>query len=91
MRVEVCFSPAPGVVDHAEVEVPEGATLAQAIEASGVLQRHPQLASAPLDAGVWGRRLPPQTVLQAQDRVELYRPLTVDPMEARRRRHRLSR
>ena len=56
-----------------------------AIEASGLCSRH-ALDAAALKAGIWGRVQPPQTPLRDQDRVELYRPLRVDPKEARRRR-----
>ena len=37
--------------------------------------------------GVWGRLRPLDTPLRARDRIEVYRPLTVDPKEARRQRY----
>lgn len=68
------------------VRVAAGATVAQAIEASGITQRYAQLNEGPLRAGVFGKRVALTTSLQDGDRVEIYRVLTVDPKEARRRR-----
>lgn len=87
MRVEVVYCPAPHAVDRVELELADGATLAEALHASGLAERHGLVAET-LDAGIWGRVQPPQTVLRGGDRVELYRPLTVDPKEARRLRYR---
>lgn len=88
MKIEVVFSPAAGQVDRTELELPEGSTLRRAVQASGLLQRHPQLDGPEICTGIWGRRQPPETRLRERDRVEVYRPLTVDPKEARRQRYR---
>jgi putative ubiquitin-RnfH superfamily antitoxin RatB of RatAB toxin-antitoxin module len=85
LNVEVVFSPEAGVVDRTELRLPEPATLADALAASGLLQRHPQAATLP--AGIWGRAQPADTPLRERDRVEVYRPLQVDPKEARRLRY----
>jgi uncharacterized protein len=84
--VEVIFCPHPGQVDHAVVHIGPGTTLGQAVLASGVLARH-GLNSAEWVAGVWGRRQDKDHPLRQHDRVELYRPLLVDPKEARRQRY----
>ena len=91
MRIEVAYSPAPGQVDCSVVELPPGSTLAQALGVSGLLERHPELEAAPLNTGIWGRRQPLDTPLRERDRVEVYRPLVVDPKEARRQRYRRQR
>ena len=75
---------APGGTWQRTVSVPLGATLADAVAASGVLADNPELRSRPLDLGVFGRPWPPDRVLRDGDRVEIYRPLVVDPKEARR-------
>jgi putative ubiquitin-RnfH superfamily antitoxin RatB of RatAB toxin-antitoxin module len=75
---------APGCEDLTEVTLPAGATVADAIGASGVLDRRPEVAATPPDVGIWGRACALTQRLQDGDRVELYRPLTVDPKEARR-------
>jgi uncharacterized protein len=88
MRIEVAYSPSAGVVDRSVLELPPGATLQQALQASGLAQRHAELRADDLCVGVWGRKQPLDTALRDQDRVEVYRPLTVDPKEARRQRYR---
>jgi putative ubiquitin-RnfH superfamily antitoxin RatB of RatAB toxin-antitoxin module len=66
--------------------LPPGATVADALAA--VADREPfvrlDLASAPV--GIYGEQVPRERALADRDRVEIYRPLLVDPPEARRRR-----
>lgn len=88
LQVEVVFSPAPRQVECVRLQLPAGATVADAVRASGLLQRHPQIDPATLACSVWGRVQPADHVLRARDRVELCRVLTVDPKEARRQRYR---
>lgn len=88
LRVSVAYSPRAGEVDEVVVDVPAGTTLIEAIRASGVEQRHPTLDLSQAKRGVWGRLQPDDTVLRERDRVEVYRPLQVDPKEARRLRYR---
>jgi uncharacterized protein len=87
VRVEVVYCPSPGVIDLTPLELPDGSTVADALQASGVLQRH-ALSLETVDAGIWFRACPPDAPLRERDRVEVYRPLTVDPKEARRLRYR---
>jgi putative ubiquitin-RnfH superfamily antitoxin RatB of RatAB toxin-antitoxin module len=86
LRIEVVYCAAPGQVDCVSLDLPAGSTAVQALHASGLLARH-GLADAALEVGVWSRVCPPGTVLRDRDRVEIYRPLTVDPKEARRQRY----
>ena len=66
------------------VGLEEGATALDALRASGLLQRYPELdANAPA-LGIFGRRVTPDAKLRDGDRVEVYRALEVDPREARR-------
>lgn len=68
---------------HVELTVPEGATVAQALELfalQGGAQGHPEAV------GVWGKARPMSHPLREGDRVELYRPLVADPKTARRKR-----
>ena len=60
-------------------------TAAQAVRASGLLEEFPELGCQVLALGIYGRRVDPGHLLRAGDRVEIYRPLKVDPREARRR------
>jgi putative ubiquitin-RnfH superfamily antitoxin RatB of RatAB toxin-antitoxin module len=86
LRIEVVHCPAPGQVDQTRLDLPAGSSIADAVRASGVVERHGMDARALPTLGVWGRIAAPQTLLRDRDRVEVYRALTIDPMEARRRR-----
>jgi putative ubiquitin-RnfH superfamily antitoxin RatB of RatAB toxin-antitoxin module len=86
MKVDVVYCAGPGRIDLVAVELPPGSTAAQALAASGLLQRH-GLQAEGLRLGVWGKLREPDTVLRERDRVEIYRPLLVDPKEARRQRY----
>jgi uncharacterized protein len=90
LQVSVAYSPRAGVVDEVVLDLPRGATLIDAVRASGLLDRHAGIDLAQARLGIWGRVQEPQTLLRERDRVELYRPLTVDPKEARRLRYRKS-
>jgi uncharacterized protein len=90
LQVSVAYSPRAGVVDEVVLDLPRGATLIDAVRASGLLDRHAGIDLAQARLGIWGRAQEPQTLLRERDRVELYRPLTVDPKEARRLRYRKS-
>lgn len=87
LRVEVTYA-GPGRDQQALVEVhlKPGATVREAIEASGVLTRFPEIDLSANKVGVFGRIAPLDTVLRAGDRVEVYRPLVADPKEVRRLR-----
>ncbi|HEY6943383.1 RnfH family protein [Dokdonella sp.] len=67
------------------LELEAGATIADAIEASGVGAAC-AIDPAALASGIWSKPAPRAAVLADGDRVELYRPLKADPKEARRRR-----
>jgi hypothetical protein len=88
IAIELAYSPAAGAVEVQRLWLPAASTVLQAVQASGVLQRHPQLGLAPLELGIWGRACDGATPLCDGDRVELYRALRVDPKEARRQRYR---
>ena len=65
-----------------------GSTVMQAIEASGILELIPDGAVDPYRLGIFARKATPDQLVQDGDRIEIYRSLLVDPMEARRRRAR---
>ena len=78
-RVEVAYSPGARIVDLVSIEVAEGATVLHALRESRLLERHPQIDLASAKVGVWGRIAPLSQALRDGDRVEVYRPLQVDP------------
>jgi putative ubiquitin-RnfH superfamily antitoxin RatB of RatAB toxin-antitoxin module len=86
IAVTVVCSPRAGQVDEVELTLPAGSSVGQALQQSGLLQRYPGMATAAV--GVWGRARGHEVVLRDRDRVEIYRPLVVDPKEARRLRQR---
>ena len=86
LRIEVVYCAQPGHTDRVSLQLPDGATLRDALATSGLQQRH-AIAEASLLAGIWGRVQPLHTPLRDLDRVEMYRPLQVDPKEARRLRY----
>lgn len=85
MRVEVVYA-FPGGHDSTAVELPPNGTVAQALAASGIAHRHPGIDLS--QVGIFGRRVAAQAPLSEGDRVEIYRPLALDPKEARRQRAR---
>jgi putative ubiquitin-RnfH superfamily antitoxin RatB of RatAB toxin-antitoxin module len=70
------------------VSLPAGSTVMQAVEQSGLLQEMPEVAFDPSRLGIFSRRVTADDLLHDGDRVEIYRPLTLDPKDARRRRAR---
>jgi len=90
MRIELAYSLAPREVASLSLVLPAGSTLADALAASGWLVQY-GLTSDGLRCGVWGRVQPLDYPLRDGDRVEVYRPLRVDPKEARRLRYKRQR
>ncbi len=85
--VSVAYSPLAGQLDVLELRVPAGATVAMALHRSGLLELHPGIDLTQHAVGVWGKLRSLDDTLRDADRVELYRPLQVDPKEARRLRY----
>ena len=85
MRVEVAHGTAERQT-LVSVELAQGATVGQALQAIAGTEPFAQLPLDSMPVGIFGRPVNRDTLLKAGDRVELYRPLAVDPKEARRRR-----
>jgi uncharacterized protein len=86
LRIEVVYGAGPGQVDATPLRLPCGSRVIDAVAASGVLGRHGLTADSLL-LGVWNRAAAGEAPLRDGDRVEIHRPLQVDPKEARRQRH----
>jgi len=69
-----------------ELELEEGATVREAVERSGILQRYPAMNLEGTPLGIFGRIAGLETRLRDGDRVEIYRALLADPKAARRSR-----
>lgn len=83
----VIYSPSPRQVDQVDLRVAEGSTVADAVAASRLPQRYPEQQLGHLVVAVWGRLVPLDHAVRAGDRVEILRPLQVDPKESRRLRY----
>jgi putative ubiquitin-RnfH superfamily antitoxin RatB of RatAB toxin-antitoxin module len=85
VRAEVCYAGPEGQF-LLPVELPPGATLADAINASGLRACVPGLVVDDQHVGVFSKPRTLASALRDGDRVEVYRPLKIDPREARRER-----
>ena len=86
MKVEVCYA-LPDGATRITVELEAGSLVEDALRVSDI-ERRLGLDRAALSFAVFGRRASPSAPLHDGDRVEILRPLTIDPMEARRLRAR---
>ncbi len=72
--------------ERVPVKLPEGSTVAQAIEFSGLLQRFPEIDLSKNKVGIYAKLVKLDQPLRERDRVEIYRALIADPKEVRRQR-----
>ncbi len=86
IEVSLVYAPGQRQVRELVLSLPAGSTLQAALAASGWLEQHPELAQDLDGIAVWGRRVPLDQPLRAHDRIEICRPLRVDPRHARRER-----
>lgn len=68
------------------LNVPDGTTVREAIERSGLLTEFPEIDLAKNKLGIWNKLAKADAPLRDKDRVEVYRPLIADPKEVRRQR-----
>ena len=85
MRVEVVFA-LPDKQTVIEVQLPEDATAMDAVEQSGIMDKHPEIKNLDLKLGIFSKLCEPEYKLSDGERVEIYRPLAADPKEIRKRR-----
>lgn len=85
MQVEVVYA-LPDAQHLIALDVAAGTTAAEAVTASGLAERFADIDPATTPLAIFGRACERETVLRPGDRVEILRPLQVDPREARRRR-----
>ena len=85
LNIEVCYA----LADKQELvrlRLPEGATLGQALEASGLLAKYPEIDLKKNKFGIYAKLSKVDAALRDHDRVEIYRPLIADPKEVRKQR-----
>jgi len=74
MRVEIVYAAEQQLFSE-QLELQEDATVAQAIERSGLQQAHPEIDWAVNRIGIYGKLVQDTAVLRDKDRIEIYRPL----------------
>lgn len=85
IRIDVCYA----MADKQELvglNLDQGTSLQQALEASGLLEKYPEIDLKKNKFGVWNKLSKLDTVLRDRDRIEIYRPLIADPKEVRKQR-----
>ncbi|MFO7528304.1 MAG: RnfH family protein [Marinobacter sp.] len=84
IRVEVAYA-RPDKQEIVPVTVPEGTTALEAVKLSGITEMFPDVDPDSNDMGIFGKVIkdPAAHELREGDRVELYRPLKIDPKQAR--------
>ena len=89
LQIMVMYSPAPRVVHERVLDLNLGVTVMQAVQQSGLMTECPEIDLSQPEAFavcIWGKKTSPNHVLRDLDRIEICRPLTVDPKVARRER-----
>ncbi|GGE53571.1 UPF0125 protein [Streptosporangium jomthongense] len=83
-QVEVAFA-RPDKQEIIPVQVPEGTTALEAVKLSGIVEIFPEIDPDSIDMGIFGKVIknPAKHEVRTGDRVELYRPLKIDPKQAR--------
>jgi putative ubiquitin-RnfH superfamily antitoxin RatB of RatAB toxin-antitoxin module len=85
IRIEVVYA-CPDRAWRVQLTLPPGSTVLQAFEASGLRSRIAELSDQGPDLGVFANPVAHDRMLREGDRVEVYRPLLIDPKDARRKR-----
>jgi putative ubiquitin-RnfH superfamily antitoxin RatB of RatAB toxin-antitoxin module len=85
INVEVAYA-SPTTQKILSVEVEEGSTIESAIDRSGILELFPEIDLGKQKVGIFSKLKSLDEKVKAGDRIEIYRPLTLDPKDARRKR-----
>lgn len=86
VQVAVVYSPAARQVAEVSLVLTTPCRVLDALQKSGLLAQWPEIDRCDTVVGVWGRKAKLDVLLRDQDRIEIYRPLRVDPKAARRER-----
>jgi putative ubiquitin-RnfH superfamily antitoxin RatB of RatAB toxin-antitoxin module len=84
MQIGVTYSE-PGQQLWLNIEVPDSATVREAVQRSGLLKQFPHIDLDTQKVGIFGRLVKPDAALRAGDRIEIYRAITCDPQTVPRR------
>ncbi len=78
MRISIAYAE-PAAQFWQDLELNDLATVGDALERSGILQRFPEIDLDDQKVGIFGKVVQLDTLLAEGDRVEIYRPITADP------------
>ena len=85
IEIEVAYA-LPGNQTLECLKVANGTTVAQAVKLSGICNKFPEIQPNDKNLGIFGKLVNSEAILHNHDRIEIYRPITVDPKEKRRKR-----
>lgn len=85
LNIEVCYA-LPSKQEMVKLKLPAGATVQQALEASGLLAKYPEIDLKKNKFGIFAKLSKLDAALRDRDRVEIYRALIADPKEVRKQR-----
>jgi putative ubiquitin-RnfH superfamily antitoxin RatB of RatAB toxin-antitoxin module len=88
VQVEIIYKALDRLV-HLNLVLEQGSTVSEALDKSGLYQQYPETRN--LQVGIFSKIVPLDTILQSGDRIEIYKPLLIDPKEKRRERAKRSR
>lgn len=83
LRIRVVYA-LPDQQPSVDLDLPPGTSLTEAVSRSGLLQKFPEVAARPLACAIFGRAVPLTYQLRDGDRIEILRPLLIDPKQSRR-------
>lgn len=86
LHLSVVYAPKARELMEVKLLLQTPCTVLQALQQSGLLRQFPEIDHHHALIGIWGRRIKLDHGLRDLDRVEIYRPLRVDPKVARRER-----
>ena len=86
LQLSVVYAPKAREWVEVKLSLPAPSTVLHALQQSGLLLQFPEIDHLHALLGVWGRRVKLDHHLRDLDRIEIYRPLRVDPKVARRER-----
>lgn len=86
LNIEIIYA-LPNKLTRLALNVPEGTTLGEALVQSNLFKEHPELSLDTITTGIYGEITTLNQKLNDKDRIEIYRPLKMDPKTRRRNRH----
>lgn len=86
VKVTLVYSPVARQITEVTLSFVKPCRVLDALQQSGMLAQWPEIDRRDTVVGIWGKKVKLDTLLRDKDRVEVYRPLRVDPKVARRER-----